>query len=166
MAKTKTTHTIESLKARTIDDAGCWIWQGYYGNKVPHVFGPERMIPVRRLILDLLGKVYPKKSHIHPSCGNRGCVNPEHYKIYTQKQHMEILLKKAHQSPNRIASLQKYKRANDSKINAQIAQEIRLSDEPGPVLAKKYNVSKSLISRIRLNKSWVDTNHPFLSLMR
>lgn len=162
----KKTHTIESLKQRTIDDAGCWIWQGYYGNKVPSVYGPNGMMPVRRLILDLLDKVYPKKSHLHPSCGNGGCVNPEHIKIYTVKQHMDALRKEAHKSQTRIANLQKYKRKHCSKINEDIAQEIRLSDETGPVLAEKYGVSRSLINRVRRNTAWVNRNHPFLSLMR
>lgn len=166
MAKPKTIHTIESLKAKTIDDAGCWIWQGYYQNDVPSVQGPEKMVYVKRYMLDLLGKIYPAKSHIHSSCGHKGCVNPEHFKIYTVKQHMDVLRKKAHQSKTRIAKLQKYRRENTSKINVEIAQEFRTSNESGAELARKYNVSRSLVSRVRRNKTWVDTNHPFLSLMR
>ena len=159
-------HTIQSLKERTTDDAGCWIWNGYHANKVPSVFHNGTMVPVRRLFLDLLDRKPTRKTFIHPTCEHGSCVNPEHYKIYTERQHMAVILKKSHQSPTRSANVQKYKRAHNAKINEEIAQEIRMSEESGPVLAKKYNVNRSIISRIRRNVSWVNKNHPFLSLMR
>lgn len=166
MAKPRTTHTIESLKAKTIDDAGCWIWQGYYGNKVPSVYQDGTMKPVRKVIASLLGKQLPKRVFIHSSCENSSCVNPDHYKIYTEKQHMAVILKKSHQSLTRAANVQRYKRKNNAKLNEHIAQEIRLSDETNASLARKYGVNKTVISKVRRNLSWVNVNHPFLSLMR
>lgn len=159
-------HTIESLKERTIDDAGCWIWTGYHGNKVPNVFHNGKMVQVRKVICELLGKTLPKTVYLNVSCGHGSCVNPDHMKIYTRQQHMDAIRKIAHQSKTRIANVQKHKREHNSKINEQIAQDIRLSDESGPVLAERYGISRTLISRIRRNMVWVNTNHPFLSLLR
>lgn len=166
MAKKQTIHTIKSLKAKTIDDAGCWIWQGYYANKSPNVSHAGQMVSVRRLFLDLLGKTYSPKAFMSASCEDHRCVNPEHIKIHTHAQHMARLLKQSHKSPTRKANVQKYKRQHEAKINIDIAREIRLSDETGPVLAQRYGINRSLISRIRRNEAWVDVNHPFLSLMR
>jgi hypothetical protein len=159
-------HTIKSLKERTIDDAGCWIWQGYLGNRIPSIYHDGKMVPVRKLMATLLEKHMPKRCFIHTTCEHSHCVNPEHFKFYTEAQHMSLLLKKSHLSPTRAASVQRYKRAHNAKLSEAIAQEIRLSDESNASLARKYGVNKTIISRVRRNEIWVNTNHPFLSLMR
>lgn len=41
-----------------------------------------------------------------------------------------------------------------NKINAEIVQAIRASDEPGTVLAERYGVSRSLISNILKRRVW------------
>ena len=47
---------------------------------------------------------------------------------------------------------------SDAKINEEIAKLIKVSDESSHVLAKKFNVSRALISNIKRNKAWNHVN--------
>ncbi len=46
------------------------------------------------------------------------------------------------------------------------AQEIRMSTEPAPVLAERFGISKSAISRIRRNEVWRMLTSPWQGLFK
>lgn len=160
----KTKHTLESLKKRTIEVGDCWEWQGYYGNKVPSVSHDGKMISVRRLFSDLLGGQHPEGGFIVPKCENIRCVNPNHTKHYNKRKFGQMVGKKAKGSLARKVKLQAFRQTFNAKLNWDKVDEIRASDEPSRVMAKKFGVDKSIVCRIRRNQSWVRFDSPFAGL--
>ena len=166
MTKGTRKHTIESLKARTIEEGDCWNWTGYLGNKVPAVSHDGKMTSVRRLFRDLMGNPVKAGWFVLPNCGNNICVNPEHSKLLSPKQFTQHMGKRAGGSLTRKMKIQAFKQRTVGKLTWEQADEIRLSSEPSRQAAQKYGVDKSLICRIRAGKSWIRYNSPFAGLMR
>lgn len=164
--KPKTIHTIESLKARTVEEGECWNWTGYLGNKVPHVCHNGKMHSVRRLFRDLMDKPVQAGSYIYPNCGNTICVNPKHNVALTRKQFSKRIGKMAAGNLMRKIKVQAFKQRTVGKLTWDQADEIRVSTEPSRQVASKFGVDKSLICRIRAGKAWVRYNSPFAGLMR
>lgn len=162
--KPQKTHTITTLKERTIEDGDCWEWQGYCANGTPSVCHQGKMISVRRLFTQLLGNTVREGYYI-PKCGNGLCVNPEHITYNDPKQHMKKANRKALKSPTRRLKIQIHKRATAAKLTQEMADEIRCSEGPSRVIAEKYGVNKSVVCRIRTGKAWVNLSNPFAGLM-
>lgn len=164
-------HTIESLKARTVEEGDCWLWQGYKANGTPQVSHPRpgftsKMYSVRRLMRDLVtGKPTPD-GHYVTRCDNSDCVNPQHVLFRSDEQHMKIIGRTTG-NLTRSMKLRKFRISiGHAKLSEQIAQEIRLSNESGPALAQRYGVDKSLISKVRRGTAWRVLASPFAGLMR
>lgn len=170
--KPVTKHTVESLRARTIEVGECWEWQGYSAHGTPQVFSPagnpkRRMVSVRRLFRELIAGQPQPDGFYSVSCGNVECVNPDHTLFRTEKLHFKAMGKKVGSSPVRSLKLSQYHRTNGkAKLSESKAQEIRLSNESGPVLAERYGVNKSLISRVRRGEIWKCLTNPFRGLMK
>lgn len=69
-------------------------------------------------------------------CRVRECVNPDHLEVVTQTENV--------------------RRGNSAKLTIEEVRAIRASDEKHQVLAERYGVCQSHISRIRSGKSWAD----------
>ena len=165
MTRTLTYHTIESLMALTAVVGDCQEWQRYCTNDVPQVFHGGRMVSVRRLILSLQGATFRKGDHASCSCGNKLCVAPAHIIHRNKAQHARAMSKApARSEVRRSAKLAEHARAHRAKITMEIAMEIRCSSDSGPVLAERFGVHRSLISRIRRGKMWRDFSSPFAGL--
>jgi hypothetical protein len=162
--KPQKTHTITTLKERTIEDGDCWEWQGYCANGTPSVFHAGKMIAVRRLFTQLLGNTV-REGYYVPKCGNGLCVNPDHTTYNDPKQHMKKANRKALKSPTRRLKIQIHKRATNAKLTQEMADEIRCSEGPSRIIAEKYGVNKSVVCRIRAGKAWVNLSNPFAGLM-
>ena len=167
-------HTIQSLKARTVEEGDCWLWQGYKANGTPQVCHPRpgfssKMYSVRRLMRDLVtGKPTPD-GHYVTRCHNSACVNPEHVLFNMDEQHMKRIGRNVSASANitRSMKLRKYRiRIGHAKLSEQIAQEIRLSNESCTALGARYGVDKSLISKVRRGTAWKVLANPFQGLFQ
>lgn len=167
MAKPKTIHTVQSLYALTTDEGECRLWDKYLGNGVPMVFHDGRFIQVRKLILELQG-VHVWARYTSPKCNNPLCVDADHIVQRSPKQqhtHMAKRVSLAPSNPMRIAKITKARREQVGKINQAQAMEIRMSEESGPVLAERYGVTRTLISRIKRGESWAqEFGNPFAGL--
>jgi hypothetical protein len=65
------------------------------------------------------------------------------------------------------SKLRKYRvDTGQAKLSESKVQEIRLSDEPGPVLAERYGVSKSWINKIKRGEVWRVLSSPFAGLFK
>lgn len=165
-------HTVESLKDRTIEVGDCWEWQGYSAHGTPQVFSPKngskrRMVSVRRLFRELVTGQEQPDGFYSVSCGNVECVNPDHTLYRTERGHFKSMAKKVGASPVRALKLSQYHRTvGKAKLTEEKAQEIRLSNESGPVLAERYGVNRSLISRVRRGEIWRCMTNPFRGLIR
>ena len=171
MSKPRTEPTLDSLKARTIEEGDCWLWQGYLQNNTPQVAsykdGGKRMVSVRKLLRELeTGRPQPD-GHYSNTCGNPLCVNPDHTLWRGQEAHMRAMVKKRKFSDVTANKLRSF-RVNTglAKLSETKAQEIRLSEETGQVLAERYGVSKSWINRIKRGEVWRVLSSPFAGLFK
>lgn len=156
MAKPKTIHTLESLFALTTEEGECRLWNKYLGNGVPMVYHDGRFIQVRKLILTLQGiDVWAR--YTASRCNNPLCVEPSHIIQRSPKQQHLHMAKQVSLSPSNPARI--------AKITQEQAIEIRLSDESGPVLAERFGVTRTMISRIKRGESWAhEFGNPFSGL--
>jgi hypothetical protein len=170
MSKARTEPTLDSLKARTIEEGDCWLWQGYLQNNTPQVAsyknGGKRMVSVRKLIRELeTGRQQPK-GHYSNTCGECSCVNPDHTIWRSNHMHMRSM-GRGRGSVTKAAKLREYRVSTGQvKLSESKAQEIRLSDDSGPVLAERYGVSRGLINRIKRGRAWRVLSSPFAGLFR
>ncbi len=171
MSRARTTHTLDSLKARCIEVGECWEWQGYMGNKTPQVAsypdGKKKMVSVRRLLRELLHGQPQPDGHYGNTCGNIRCVNPEHTLWKSEAVHMKGMGRKRTVSAVTANKLRQFRLdAGLAKLDEAKAQEIRLSPEPGPVLAERFGVSKSWINRIKRGAAWRVLAGPWQGLFK
>lgn len=125
---------------------GCWEWSGTRNKDGYGIFLLPKETPVRahRLMYErIFGKI-PDGMIILHSCDNPPCVNPQHLSVGTKKDNaQDCATKRRH----------RYGFDNHStKLSEDDVSEIKISNEKQPVLAKKYNVSQSQISRIKSGK--------------
>lgn len=171
MSKPRITHTLETLQARTIEEGDCWLWQGYSQNNTPQVVaypdGQKKMVSVRRLLRELAtGRPQPD-GHYGNTCGNPLCVNPDHTIWKSDAAHMRYMAKKRVVSNVTASKLRKYRvDSGQAKLCESKAQEIRLSQESGQVLADRFGVSRSWINKIRKGAAWRVLSSPWQGLFK
>lgn len=167
--RAKTYHTLDTLMKRTEEVGECIEWQGYFQNKVPFTQHGERFMSVRRLILELNGTEVPENMYAKSSCGNPDCVNPNHIVLVSRKQHSKAMASKVkHNSPIRLAKLVKSAQSRRVLTDDQVMQAL-MDNRTCAEIAREFEVSKSLISKIRRgrsNRMVKAMNNPFSGLMR
>ena len=162
-----------------VEEVGdCWEWTGSVtkdtGHPIIHMRQPVQGMPrtgcmtVRRLVFMLNGGTLVPRLPIDCKCGNRLCVNPAHLVQSSIQKIAQRAAKNADQTGawksedrRRRISLAKRQKA---KINLDIARDIRMSPESGPVLAERYGIDKSLVSSIKRGVIWRDYSSPFAGL--
>lgn len=172
MSPPRTIHTIESLKARTIEEGDCWLWQGYIQNSTPQVmhYGAlpkPKMYNVRRLLRELENGRQMPNGYYGNTCGNPKCVSPTHTLWRSTSSHMSNMAGKRQHGP--VDSMKKRQVRVDrglTKLSMEKAQEIRTRTESSRVLAKEYGVHESMIKRIRTNRVWKVLSGPFAGLFK
>lgn len=169
MSKKPTIHTIESLLARTIDVGECQEWQGYVcNNHNPKVFHEGRLHSVRRVLCMLAGQTIPKGFFVGHTCGNHKCVNPAHTAVRNMRQQAKVMSKQVdHAHPSRVLKLTEAAQVRRKLTDEQL-HEIIMGDMSRRVLAEKFSVHPSLISRIRSGKAHrmsAARNNPFFRLI-
>lgn len=134
-------------------DNECWEWngslmkRGNYGQLRHNL----KTLKAHRISYELhFGKIDKDKLICH-SCGNSKCCNPNHLYAGTPKDNYNDSVK------HNTAFILKPIYPEDvhcAKIDFKIAEEIRNSKLNGVELGKKYNITKSMVSRIRRNLAW------------
>lgn len=163
--KPKQVQTTETLLARTVEEGECLLWQGYIGMNVPQVSHGGKVVPVRRLLLELAGKNPMPGGYASTSCGNQSCVNPEHITNRNRHQHAVAMTQAPRNELLRRAKLAEFKRVTVAKITLDEAREIRSSDEVNWVLADRYGIDKSQVARIKNGTAWREFHQsPFAGL--
>lgn len=167
MAKPKKIHTVDSLMERTVEVGQCKEWAGYFAGRSPAVYHEGRLQSVRQMLCRLIGKHVPEGHFVTTSCRNFKCVNPDHFVTHTPKQHMTEMAKRVHYlSPKRILRLSESAQGR-RKLSDDQVKVILSGQDSCVVLAKEFNVNKSLISRIRRGQAHRMTlarNNPYWSL--
>lgn len=153
--------TYEDIKANCLDDGGCLIWQGQTNGSGYPKYG---RVGVRRRAYELAYGPLERTDLVTITCGRSLCLKKTHLKKTNKSEVAAISNSRPATQLKRSASLAKTNRPRLGKITMEIAREIRASDKSGLELAEELNVSPSLISCVRLNKSWRDYSNPFAGL--
>jgi hypothetical protein len=80
---------------------------------------------------------------------------------------MRAMAKKRTVSTVMANKLREYRiSTGQAKLSESNAQEIRLSEETGPVLAERFGVSRSWINKIKRGRAWRVLSSPWQGLFR
>lgn len=65
-------------KVRSREPGQCWLWTGATNNVgVGLILRNRKLVTAHRVVAELCGK--PSMSRVENTCGNKSCVNPDHY---------------------------------------------------------------------------------------
>lgn len=122
---------------------------------------------VRRFLAAELGLDLRSGRLATSKCGNWLCVHPEHVQTITRAKLSARIAKERSYGTNpvRMQKLAENARAR-SKLNIQIAQEIREAEGSQRAIAKKYGISQHTVNSIKRGKTWRDYTNPFTQLMK
>ena len=132
-----------------INKGECWLWTGLldddgYGTRIRCHY--KRISPHRLSYILNVGEI-PEGHIIRHKCRNRNCVKPDHLETGTPKENTADMF--------RDGTIAKGEKQGSHKLTENQVREIRLrSDEIQNKLAKEYGVSRSVINKIILRKSW------------
>lgn len=149
----------ESLRRRCTEDAGCLLWTGsqtHNGLPVQH----NRSL--RRAVWESSRGPLARNQLVGVSCEHANCIEPTHLVLTTKSQASKKGNLPIDVRLRRAVALSITKRKT-SKLSLQDVRDIRSSGEMSCDLARKYGVSDSAISKIRLNLAWRDAS-PFSGL--
>jgi len=147
--------TLEERFWAKVDKRGpdeCWEWRGAkrqgYGaiSKGAHGNG---VLDAHRVSWKLANGSIPAGKFVCHHCDNRSCVNPSHLFLGTQADNMHDMIKKGRSTHG--------ERHKGAKLTEQDVHEIRQMLSRGipvSVIAKKYGVARSTISRISTGETW------------
>jgi hypothetical protein len=140
-------------------DHQCWNWigskmvRGGYGQ----LSNEGTLLKAHRLSWEINLGTIPEGMMIRHLCHNPSCCNPTHLLPGTAKDnHLDM------QKAGRmfVPKTEKGENNANSKLTKTDVMDIYTSQDRGANLARKYKVSKTLISRIRHGIAWLSvTNH-------
>lgn len=171
MAPPLKTHTLDSLRARCVEEGACLIWQGHYNTQsVPMVYAQHpaagvgrtgKNVSVRWLTALLAGDDKARaelepgapKGQWRTTCGVHGCVEPTHIRRMETRAHLSAIARQAHKDTvaeslrcERIARTQ---RARFGKVDMPTMRAAVASARPAAHIARELGVSKSSVARWR-----------------
>ena len=126
----------------------CWEWtKGLNSNGYAQMSINNKKESVHRIMYTYIyGDIPEDKPYILHRCDNRKCCNPMHLYAGTPQNNMDDRSKR-----NLSAKGGKHWKA---KLTEKQVLEIRVSEEPQSVLAKRLNVGATTISNIKTMKTW------------
>lgn len=130
---------------------GCWEWLGYrdrngYGRL--NVKGlPQLASRVSYLVHN--GDI-PKGQCICHKCDNPACVNPDHLFLGTQADNVADMHAKGRARKRALTGADHHA----SKLDGEAVRNIRASEEPVAVLARRFNVSRATVYSVLKGLTW------------
>jgi hypothetical protein len=139
----------------------CWNWTGIkwqsgYGDFRTYKDNKSISTSAHRYSWELHFGEIPEGMYVLHKCDNRGCVNPEHLFLGTQKENIQDMVNKGRAPINALRGTESPK----AKLTADQVREIRkLYENPTygfRKIAKMFGVSKHSISLIVKKESYKD----------
>ncbi len=132
---------------------GCWEWTAKLSNKGYGVIGDKKkMLTAHRASYELHNGKIPNGLWVRHKCDNRKCVNPNHLELGLPIDNSRDMYARGR---NRHA---RYEDHPHSKLTWDIVKEIKSTPKKygsGRRLAKKFNVTESVICAVRNGKIWI-----------
>lgn len=123
------------VEGETGHDTPCWLWQlAKTRNGYAFVRRGDKMVYGHRAYYEERFGPIPEGLSLDHLCRVRSCVNPEHLEPVTPAENC--------------------RRGKSAKLTHEAVEDIRGSIEPHRVLAKRYGVSQSQVSKVQRGKSW------------
>jgi len=153
----------DSLKERLsnyrVNDNGCFIYQGSkdkkgYGKLSVYngdAYHQKKTFFAHRVSYALFNNVDPLDKFVCHSCDNPSCINPEHLWLGSTDDNMKDMAVKGR------AATQKGERNPSAKLTVSQVKQINRAIESGlnnKQIAQNFPVSHSMVSKIRVGKSW------------
>jgi hypothetical protein len=132
------------------DDGSCWEWNGAktrqgYGKLS---IGLSKWALAHRVSFLIHNDYIPVNLCVLHSCDNPSCVNPNHLFLGTYLDNIDDKMRKGRFKPNLGEKNGSHKLTNDEVIS------IRADSRTYPKIAESYNVSLSLITKIKNKRLW------------
>lgn len=162
-------HTLESLRARCIEEGDCWLWQGAATGGVPSIGFKGKTVYVRRYILEVLqGRSLGHKQRTTPTCFNHLCINPEHIMLTSRSIIQKRWTNHAGymQAPARRLKITVSRRER-SPYSLETVQKVH--DMEGTMsqraIARTLGTSRNFVQKLLSGKSWQPLNNPWAGLL-
>lgn len=143
------------------------LWPGYCSHGIPTVNvkinGEWTQVKVRKLLYDDVKQPPSGKMFYLTTCGNKTCVNPNHVKVVSRSENCSIANANILPSKRRVAA-KKFIEKN-SKINQEIADQMRMSGKTAKELSQEYGISTRTIYDVLNHVTWT-RNNIFTGLFR
>jgi hypothetical protein len=123
-------------------NGGCWLWSG----ALREGYGRTRAESAHRASYRRF-RGDPGGLFVCHRCDVPACVNPDHLFLGTSAENAaDRNAKKRQARGSRTAA---------AKLSDEAVRQIRASGEKGIILAERYGVTPTVISRVRLRQSWL-----------
>jgi hypothetical protein len=131
----------------------CWLWLGSKNQDGYGRFSMNRKnVLAHRVSYQIYNGEIPTGMIVIHSCDNRGCVNPQHLRLGTQRENVFDMVSKGRNGDH------SGEKCGMSKLTWYDVNQIRLMSASGSYISeeigKKFNVCGSTIRRIIRNETW------------
>lgn len=135
------------MKKVVVAKSGCWDWVACLEANGYGAFSIDSKANLAHRVSWILHKGdIPDNLYVLHRCDNRKCVNPAHLFLGTRSDNSLGMVSKNRQV--------KGEQIKQSKLNAEAILSIRKDPRKNEVIAKQYEVSSSLISRVKNERIW------------
>lgn len=148
--------TMEQLLAQCLEEGDCLLWPGRMTNSghPVHCAGGQKLL-VRRAVFEARHGWAPTgRVVVTDTCGNTACCNADHLVALTRSK----LVARSYRGRNLAAEYGKRQaaivRTGRTKLNLDVARQIRCDERTHQQMAEALGVSASLIAKIRQGQIW------------
>lgn len=116
-------------------ESPCWIWQlGTNAQGYGYAWNGDAQVRAHRMYWEERNGPIPEGLQLDHRCRVRSCVNPDHLKPVTPAENTQ--------------------RGNCTKLTPDQIRLIRATDEKQWIVAQRFGITQSQVSRIKNNHTW------------